>query len=281
MDFVGQAVIDTMGRFIEILLMPTLIFGILLSFFVSASVLAAGEGSDRAQSRELRKELKQGFSFALGANQSTYTLVQNFQGLTKQFSSEEIDLYGPVLNLGYDLLWGSWFVTGLRIEGFYLETFKQGNTETASYTSEVTGGLTGGQVSLRLGKVFGIKTKQLILDQLTELLGEFFFEGGVGQGAASLNNEYKYSAGSTTESYNINVKERYRSRLIGVGFTLMNLSGGFMEFKFSQASVLNNEVRISEKSLLSTGGADTNQFSYSNLESSPIYLSTVLIGYHW
>lgn len=249
----------------------------------SAFVFAQSQDAEIAyelSSKEGRENLKQGFVFGLGMNQTVYTLFQDFQGTADNFSQEKVNLNGPQLNWGHDWLWGGWFVTGFRLEGFYSTTFGRNSKEKQFSKSKIDGNVQGGQVVGRIGSVFGIKTKNPFMGEYGRLLGEFFIEGGLGRGSSNLEKSYSYKENTTEERYDIKVKEDFNSQIISTGLTFTSAKGATLELKFTQVGIISNQVQITGAKFIG-GVNEPISEKLDNPKSSPIYLGSVMIGYHW
>ena len=248
---------------------------------VSVFADSNGEIVYEMNSKEGRTSLKEGYVFGLGLNQNVYTLFQDFNGETETFTDEKVSLNGPQLAWGHDWLWRGWLVTGFRLEGFYGTTFNRNNKTKEFSTSEVKGNVGGYHAVGRIGSVFGIKTKNPFMGDFGRLLGEFFIEGGMGRGTSNLDKTYNYKSSTVEERYEVNVTEDFTTQVISTGLTMTSSKGALLELKFSQLAILNNQVRVKGESLVNGGSVETINVPLENPKSSPVYLVSVMVGYHW
>ena len=252
---------------------------ILWLFLLFSPTVFAGDFL-RLSTSEGYRDLKSGPLLALGLNQTSYTLYQDFKGTSKTLKDEGLTLNGPTGILGYDWNPTSWFVLGLRGEGNYSKLISRKTFSDSETKSTIAGQLQSFALAVRAGICFELSTKDVKAGVNISSLIEVFMELGRGIVDANFDSEYRYVSGADNDLYSVKVKEQIQSNVLSGGINFSSREGGFLEIKFSQMSIATDKVKISGNSL--TGGQANNvNLSLNNANSSPIYVGSLLLGYHW
>jgi len=222
---------------------------------------------------------KRGFVLGLGGNITSYTYPVQFSGVSKNKVDDSSTLYGPSLNIGYDVVLGNRLLLGLRTEGFVVDTLGTGATETSKVTDKTEGKIRAGSIALRVGTVFDFHTTDMV-GQDSHLVGEFFFEGGISSGHKSFSKTYSTTDG-VTESYKENLEEEFQGRILAAGFNVTTGGGAFFEIKLMQTSIDKNKQTFTGTELVNGGSTTpTNQkLENENLKSLSSIILTV--GHHY
>ena len=222
---------------------------------------------------------KKGFMFGLGGNIAQSTFPVQFQGVTKNKIDDSSTLYGPVFNLGYDVVLFSHILLGLRGEAFVADSLNSGNKENSTSYDKTAGKIRAGSASVRLGFVFNFKSLSPI-GTPTQALGEFFAEGGITSGHKSFSKNYSIT-GAVTESYHENLEEEYQGRVLAGGFNYSSLRGPFFELKVSQTSVLSNKQTFTGRALVNGGAVGPTDQKLVDENKSGFTTLMMTFGYHY
>lgn len=215
----------------------------------------------------------------LGANISKYTFPVQFNGESKSKIDDSSTLFGPSLNIGYDVVLFNRLLLGLRAEGFLGDTLGTGAKDTSKVTDKTTGKVTAGILALRTGWIFDFNSVNLVGDQEI-LTGEFFLEGGISSGHKSFGVDYTTTDG-VTEEYHENLEEEFQGRILSAGLNITTPRGAFFEIKVTQNTPMKNKQTFTGTELVNGGATvSTNQkLEDENLKSLTSLL--LIVGHHY
>lgn len=222
---------------------------------------------------------KRGFVLGLGGNLSSYKYPVQFSGVSKNKIDDSSSLFGPSLNIGYDIVLGNRFLLGLRTEGFIVDTLGTGSTETSKVTDKTKGKIRAGSLALRLGTVFDIHTTDMV-GQDSHLVGEFFLEGGISTGHKSFSKEYSTTDG-VTESYNESLEEEFQGKVFAAGFNVTTGGGAFFEIKLMQTSIDKNKQIFRGTELVNGGSTTSTNQKLENENLKSISSIVLTVGHHY
>jgi hypothetical protein len=225
-------------------------------------------------------ERKRGFEIGLGVNFNNYRMPIQFEGVTKNKIDSTTFLFGPALNIGYDVVPSEHFLFGIRLEGMTDSNYKMGNKKSSTITDTVTARINAFNATFRFGYIFDFLAVD-VLGDTSQDVGEFFIEAGLGSGQRNFSKHYTYNDGTIAEAYNVHAKEKYLSRILAVGVNLTTSSGAYVEAKLMQTSVMSNKIDFNGSSLISGGTLTPSSKTLKDTNKSSVIGGAIIIGHHY
>jgi hypothetical protein len=169
-----------------------------------------------------------------------YKVPTNFTGTKEKFEEENRQLYGGRIALGREFHLGWGFNTTTKLEGFYMGTLFEKETnagpeqeaETFAYIKR-TGHVYGGDVTQSIGRIFDLRTKNPFMDEMTHLYVEPFVFAGMGRAKAYNRLSYHYDL-ITKEDYRLRVEDDLTTASFGGGINFTSKTGFFLYLKGTQ-----------------------------------------------
>lgn len=170
-----------------------------------------------------------------------YAVPFEFDGVKRNFSPRDQELYGGRIGFGGEIYLGAGINTVSKVEGYYMGTlFSQvlngGDVDENvkfAYTKR-TGQIFGVDASQSIGFLFDMKTKNPFMDQWTYLTVEPYIEAGVGAAQAYNRLNYSYKLDTTNEAYKVVTRDALTNAKIGAGVNFTSSEGFFFYMKVTQ-----------------------------------------------
>lgn len=175
-------------------------------------------------------DAKNGFVMGLGVGGTRFTFPDTYSGAKKKDFDDSASLFGAMGQVGYDTLLFRRLLIGLRAEGFTLDSFKTGNTDT----NQLTGKASAFHALLRLGIVFSVRSHDPVGD-ISNLTMEIFVEGGPTKGKRTFDK--KFDPKGSGDGYDGSLTEDYKGTALAAGINLTSKKGAFFETKALYTSV--------------------------------------------
>lgn len=170
-----------------------------------------------------------------------YETFNDFQGVKKNFSPNEQELWGGRIGVGGEIYLGAGIMTTTKIDGYYMGTLfsrvLNGGDEDENVKfafTKKTGQIFGAEASQALGFVFDMKTKNPFMDEWTYLTVEPYIEAGIGVAKAYNRLNYQYNLASTNEAYRLKVEDELTNAKLAVGINFTSSTGYFLYMKATQ-----------------------------------------------
>lgn len=223
---------------------------------------------------------KKGVALGLGVTLSQLKFPVQFTGSSKNKIDDTATLLGPSLQLGFDQIIFERLLIGLRLEGYVVDTLGMGRKENQKRSDQTIGKTRAYTTSLRTGWLFDFKPFNPV-GVPQQMVGEFFFEGGISRGRKTFGKKFNYNDGVINEFYHENVSEDFTAHTLSFGANITTDLGAFAELKLLQTSIISNQGTFSGTSR-SNGGVilPTNQTlkDYNKLPTTSVFLT---VGHHY